>query len=1178
MPLDLIKKHVESLSNSQADGWRPSYLRKRVLILFAIAFSAIIAALEALYQTSEAHDGIAASTESRHYIWTYGPTAILTIIATLWSRVEFQSKQNAPWQSMLEAPQAAEKSVLLDYISDMQPVAMWKAYKNKHLIVFSAISCSLLLQLIIVFSTGLFSLQEVRVQKENVPIQVHNYFSAENSNLDSVGSQPWDIINGVLFDNITYPFGTTANLTFQEFSAPDLPGDSIISAPIDGLRGDLSCETASVHINTLQYLQANDSTDGGYQHVITIEDTVLTTPSCKINNATLILDFYAQSAVLQGGQCENTTGPDGARVILSLTEFYTTNITRTKPIPGNEHGTDDWRAVNLAFNRTIFRICKSTLSLVKLQAEGNATESSGVRLRELASEEAAVPDLTPGDIIEFINTNTSLTTGFRSVEFFYPFPASVYVSSSLILGMLLGGINTSIETLWQDGELERSASAYYRAMAAQIMHIGVAQKKQSIVEGSCNMTENRVMMMELPLRGIEACLTIEILFAILMIVLVTRRIIATWNPSHIWAIAAMTAGSEDFRHSLRGLGVASDEILKAHLMGHHYRSEPTPQGTTIIIAKDTHGQQNIDKVVESKYIEWNPFPGFYSRIAIFAVVSAMIVVLEVLLHFSQVNNGLGDVSSINEYMHYLWTIIPALAMSGISLLFGGMDFNTRCLAPYACLKRKKGASFADSMSVSFIDSLGLTNIIRSMHSGHFAVQATTLATGAAFFLTIIVSGLYSTVDVPFHIAANFTQIGGFPDPRTIAGAKLLMDETGEVAGILMAEYILQYNFSYPRWTYDEFAFANISMIESSSNANINGSYVDVRVPALRAAPVCNLQTAHDLLPNLTHSGEGSNKTFGLQVQLHRPACPGNNSDLAWNTTLFTGKSIHSQPFGYSLEAGCYDKLGGLSTAVHWTTSYVWGYLENGGLKHIMGMACMQYAETVEVLTRFKLPGMDIDEEHPPVADESTAKLAPDLYTPIPEWWVLNKYGQYSTFDGFFQLLVSGRYAIPVDNFESVKGNQTVVDAIKHQHKLINAQQFGNYSRSTANDSIEHALLHGNVTTLSRLRVVQDATSTRILDVLLGSMLVLGILGSLLLNTDHVLPKSPCSIAAVASLLADSKLLDQFVQGAWRADDKSLKQTFAHRRFYLGWWQSEDSEFTGTNEVFTIDHTTIGKGA
>ena len=90
------------------------------------------------------------------------------------------------------------------------------------------------------------------------------------------------------------------------------------------------------------------------------------------------------------------------------------------------------------------------------------------------------------------------------------------------------------------------------------------------------------------------------------------------------------------------------------------------------------------------------------------------------------------------------------------------------------------------------------------------------------------------------------------------------------------------------------------------------------------------------------------------------------------------------------------------------------------------------------------------------------------------------------------------------------------------------------------------------------------------------MLVLGIIGTVLLNTDHVLPKGPCSIAAVASLLADSSLLDQFVNGAWRPDAKNLDETFAHRRFYLGWWGDRDSESLNLTETFTIDHTTISK--
>lgn len=959
MLLDIIKKHVGASDDLENSGWRPSYLRKRILALFVFAFAAIIAALEALYQSSEAHDGIAASTENRHYLWTYGPTAILTIVATFWSRVEFQSKQNAPWQSMLESPQPAAKSVLLDYISDMQPVAMWKAFKNKHLIVFSGVSCSLLLQLMIVFSTGLFSLQETQVHKSNVPIQLHDEFNGQHSKLDTVGSQPWDIMNGVLFDNLTYPEGTNENMTFQQFSVPSLSSSAIVTAPIDGLGADLDCEAASLETKALYYLTSHFYEDGSFEKNAVISDFQLKTSSCKIKTNNLVTNGASQAAFFQGGQCENINSTEGARILVSLLKVSTTNHKfRTTPpaelgIPANN---ETWWGVDIAVNNSRTFICKPTLSLIKLQAEANGTElSSDVRLKQLGFENATLLGLTAGDISELISQNSSETSGFRSVEYVSPFPTDTYVCDCYKLGLCLIGVNITIDNMWRDGVLQDAASAYYRAMAAQLMHIGLSQTKASTTTGSATVSENRVMMMQLPLRGIEACLALVMLLAIMMIIYTAHQTTATWNPAHISAIAAVTADSDDFRNSLRGFGAASEKRLHANLAGQRFFSEPSSQRTSIKVLENETKETDSHESADFKYTEWKPFPGFISRLVIFVLVAAMIVVLEVLLHFSQANDGLGDASSKNEYMHYLWTIIPALAMSGTSLLFGSMDFNTRCLAPYARLRHKTGSLFQNSMDISFLDSLGLNNTFHSMRSRHFAVQATTLATGAAFFLTIIVSGLYSTIEVPSHVAVNFTQIGGFPDPRTIAGAQLLMDETGEVAGILTAEYILQYNFSFPRWTYDELAFAELSMNGSVKNEKANGSFVEVRVPALRAAPVCHFQTAKDLLPSLTSSGNLSNETFTLSVQLNQLACPGNNTDALWNNTLFSGQRLGSQPFGYSIETDCNSESRGLTGATHYTISYVWGYVEKRAIKHIMGMACIQYAETIDVLTRFKLP-------------------------------------------------------------------------------------------------------------------------------------------------------------------------------------------------------------------------------
>ncbi|KAF3395962.1 hypothetical protein F1880_007045 [Penicillium rolfsii] len=1179
MLFEIIKKHARFPNDLQENGWRPSYLRKRILVSFAITFSAVIAALEALYQSSEAHDGITASTENRHYLWTYGPTAILTIIATFWSRVEFQSKHNAPWQSMLEGPQPAEKSVLLDYTSDMQPVAMWKAYKNKHLIVFMGVSCSLLLQLMIVFSTGLFSLEEVKVHKQNVTIQLHDLFSTHNSSLGIVGSQPYDIVNGLAFDNLAYPLGTNIDLTFQEFSAPSLPSDAIITAPIDGLMADLNCETASLDIEGLEWSEVIDKDTGTVRGATLVQHFRLGTPSCTVDNfsqVTLGDKEITQAAIFQWGRCQNTTDSNGIRVVVTLAAVHKNTNTAKNTTANTRRYQPIHEDTLLQLNRSITLVCKPTLSLINLEAEGNATEaSSDIRLRVLGIQDANFPDLSAGDLATFINDNVSDTSGFRSIEYFHPFAKDVYVDDQIKLGMLLSQETTTIEALWQEDALKNVAVAYYRAITAQLMHMGLVHRQHSTTNGSALMNEKRVLMMELPLRVIEACLAVTILFTISMLWLVPLRTTATWNVAHISAIAAISAISEDFRSSLRGTGPASNSVLQTHLVGKSYYSQSTAEGTSIQIAENTRAISAPNEKNDSEYRTWKPFPGLLCRIAIFILVCVAIAMLEFLLRLSQKNEGLGNANPANEYTHYLWTVIPAGLTTGLSLLFGSIDFNTRCLAPYAHLKRPRGATYEQSMSLSFLDSHGVNNSLRSLRPGHWAVLATTLATGAAWFLAIVISGLYSAIEVPSHTMVNFTRIGGFPDPRTIAGALINIEETQEVAGILTSEYILQYNFSFPRWSYDEFAFAKLSLDNTSIKADMNGTYVDIRVPALRAAPVCHRLTAADLNANLTRYVYGKTVSYQLRVNTTTLPCPGNNTGYSGLTNIFTVNDLEDGPFGYSVESECHSNSG-LTGASHYTETYIWGHVNSTSVKSIMGLNCIQYAETVDVMTRFKLPDMDIDEDHPPVPDESSAKLAPDLYTPLPEWWALNTNGEYPLLDGFFYLLIAGRYAIASDDLKDPAKNQTVINAITHQHKLIQAQQFNNYTRSTSNDSIEHAPLLGNITDTNRVRLMQDATSTRILEGLLGIMLVLGILGTVILNTDHILPKNPCSIAAVASLLADSSLPDQFVQGLWDPNDKSLRQTFARRQFYLGWWEHGTRDGTENERVFTIDHVSDGK--
>lgn len=138
--------------------WRPFYLRRLVIAGFMGTFVLVLAAIEVLLAMSNKNDGIATSRHELHYLWTYGPTALLTLVAALWARAEYQSKLVAPWVRLMRQSTDAKRTLLLDYVSDFQLLVVFKALRNKDWTVSIACTVSMLIKVLIVISTGLITL------------------------------------------------------------------------------------------------------------------------------------------------------------------------------------------------------------------------------------------------------------------------------------------------------------------------------------------------------------------------------------------------------------------------------------------------------------------------------------------------------------------------------------------------------------------------------------------------------------------------------------------------------------------------------------------------------------------------------------------------------------------------------------------------------------------------------------------------------------------------------------------------------------------------------------------------------------------------------------------------------------------------------------------------------------
>lgn len=123
----------------------------------------MIAVLEVLNVTSSRNGGIAKGYNNGHYLWAYGPTAVLTLIAALFNRAEYQAKLMAPCNRLFKDPAPAQKNLLLDYISPLPPVATHKSLKNKDFAVAATIIISLVIKASIVLSSGLIILLRITV-------------------------------------------------------------------------------------------------------------------------------------------------------------------------------------------------------------------------------------------------------------------------------------------------------------------------------------------------------------------------------------------------------------------------------------------------------------------------------------------------------------------------------------------------------------------------------------------------------------------------------------------------------------------------------------------------------------------------------------------------------------------------------------------------------------------------------------------------------------------------------------------------------------------------------------------------------------------------------------------------------------------------------------------------------
>ncbi|KAE8374693.1 hypothetical protein BDV26DRAFT_295753 [Aspergillus bertholletiae] len=1128
--------------------WTPTVLRPWAFIAFAILFIGILIVVQVLYTVSIKNNGISASDAKYRYLWTYGPTAVLIIVAGIWGQVEYRTKQLMPWRLMGQTPRPASQSLLLDYVSDWNVITLFRALKHCHWVVAIAVLGTLLLKLLTVASTGLFMLQNVRVSDVHTKLIAEATLSGADYDSANVDSNAALTVVGNKFLNLPYPIGTTDKYAFAPFRGPNTPPDSgtIISGTVDLFSADLSCEVATVK-NWTQGCQTQHCEQ-------TLFNLTLSTPQCSQYQ----FSAFKRSTSAVGGwhanifweKCASSSDDTNTDRVIFAAAHWLNNSAEVQSLVCEPTYTISPGLVSLF---------KSNQSVVEINSTSKATTSNDT-----------VPNVTPADIITGLLSTLSAAdsavgtliqlNGGKAANLIDP--NNNYLDPFYRIATVSSGDN--YQSLLDSANLEAISRPVYTAITAQIARQYLMPSANTPFDGVYSASTQKLLVRELSVRLMEAASALLILVAGAMWVWRPAKCTPR-DPGTISGMATILARSPDLSHRLSGIKNRKD--LKASLAGGLFVSEVASingqQSFSIVTKHDSREDFHATKG-SSQISWWKPLAMSLGwRILTLAVPLLVIVGLETTYQISQKRNGLADITS-DGYIRYTWVYIPAFIMLLIQALFECNHFSTQVIQPYLELRRG-GLTAQESLMDNYLSKLTMHALWSALVKRKYAIFTTALTMILAPCLTIAASGLYSTEAASLVRSVSILRSDSFNstvNPQAYHSGQKGIGLTGAL--------VVGANLSYPDWTYDEVVLPVLNestltdvkenaIYKPTNQSSTTDSVFELTYPALRAGLNCTALDASQILRTTTYPNSyfmtvylslggncwdtGKKLDNGTQINYYSPTLPINATSYKNGTTfgMFQVADI------LATVSECPKMVGVYGVVNHPNSTNTDG---------IRAFTCFPYVDEVDVDTTFTIPGYNIQSVKPDessrrrFADSLASQLDFDNFLPTS-----SKNSAYEGFDNVFTAMMQDQQTLTATDLEQADRVPTVINATQHIYRVLMAQAMNGNSRLPLE---KETMYQGTVVDPTRVRLKQSAVSTRILEGFLAAMALCIMVAFYLVRRREVIPVNPCSIAGAATLLAGSEMLKPDVippESEWCNDDELVKRGVFHGLLFgLGWWE------------------------
>lgn len=306
---------------------------------------------------------------------------------------------------------------------------------------------------------------------------------------------------------------------------------------------------------------------------------------------------------------------------------------------------------------------------------------------------------------------------------------------------------------------------------------------------------------------------------LIWIIRASTKLALPQNPTTIIGLAICMSSSCAMVETLSSMGSSGRDTLQAVLDGCHYRSCWDRDNGSFEVLVEERLPPNDD--LEMRPPEHSVFKPMTLRIPVrltsATILLAIIVSLEVTLRLSKRDQGLGDVPLNSEAISYLWTSLPGLTFTLISMYYSSVDFDTRSLVPFLHLSR--GSKFQSSVRLDLVNKHTFLLLYEELKTKSFEALASTLGVTLTSFLTIFSTGLFTSVVVTRHVSTELSIARPiWYNTEGTAAEFGWSDRSMDSAALILAS-----NLSYPSFTYQLWKWTRPSYPSTQTHQRSNSA-------------------------------------------------------------------------------------------------------------------------------------------------------------------------------------------------------------------------------------------------------------------------------------------------------------------------------------------------------------------